>query len=297
MKDLLIVGCGHVGKRVATMAMEVGARVTALVRSEEKRATLEGIGIATVSGNLDQPDSLRNLPTGGATVVYLAPPPGGGFSDPRMRNFLAAIAPGEEPEKVVYISTSGVYGDCAGRWVTEQTPVHPQTSRGRRRLDAETALIEWAGQRAVAAVILRVTGIYGPEYTPMVRLQSGHPILKAEDAPFTNRIHADDLATVCLAATAKGEGGDVFNVCDGHPATMTEYFVALADAFGLPRPPQVSMAEAREVMSPTMLSYLTESRRMENGKMLSKLGVTLRYPDLQSALPDLVAGVKKILGQ
>jgi len=295
MKNVLIIGFGHIGRRVARLCLEAGAEVSALVRSENGIAEAMQMGVGVVEGNLDLPETLGNLPTDGATVFFFAPPPGGGSTDPRMRNFCAAVPPGKEPEKVVYISTSGVYGDCGGAWVTEERPAKPSTSRARRRFDAETALREWASARGVSPVILRVTGIYGPEWTPLTRLQSGHPLLRAEAAPYTNRIHADDLARVCMAAGRRAEAEDIFNVSDGRPSTMTDYFLSLADAFGLPRPPQISLEEARDVMSPTMLSYLTESRRLDNRKMIEKLGVELRYPDIASALPDLVSGVKRIL--
>ncbi|NIQ98125.1 MAG: SDR family oxidoreductase [Desulfuromonadales bacterium] len=295
MEKVLIIGFGNIGRRVARLCLDQGASVSALVRSQEAAAAARDMGIEPVEGNLDFSETLTGLPTDGATVFFFAPPPGGGFSDPRMRNFCAAVPEGQEPEKIVYISTSGVYGDCGGDWVTELTPPNPSTSRARRRFDAETALREWGAERGVASVVLRVTGIYGPEWTPVTRLQAGHPVLRLEEAPYTNRIHADDLARVCVAAAHRGEAGDVFNVSDGQPSTMTEYFLALADALEMPRPQQVSMDEAREVMSPTMLSYLTESRRLDNRKMREKLGVDLRYPDLESAMPDLVAGVKDIL--
>jgi nucleoside-diphosphate-sugar epimerase len=114
-------------------------------------------------------------------------------------------------------------------------------------------------------------------------------VLSEAESPPTNRIHADDLATVCLAAAAKGVDGEVFNVSDGQPGTMTQYFNAAADLLGLPRPPQVSMAEAQRVMTPLMLSYLTETRRMDNRRMLERLGVTLCYPDLESGLKNVIA--------
>jgi len=205
-----------------------------------------------------------------------------------MRNFCAAVTQEQAPAKVVYISTSGVYGDCGGDWVTEETPVNPQTSRAKRRLDAETALSTWGAQVGTAVVILRVTGIYGPGRLPLARLQQGHPVLVEAESPPTNRIHADDLAAVCVAAADRAAGGEIFNVSDGQPGTMTQYFNAAADLLGLPRPPQVSMAQAQQVMSPMMLSYLTETRRMDNRKLREQLGVTLRYPELESGLKNVV---------
>ncbi|HEY6008245.1 MAG TPA: SDR family oxidoreductase [Geobacteraceae bacterium] len=280
MEEILIIGCGDIGRRVARLALARGAKVSALVRSPEKAVALEESGIRALVANLDDPETLIDLPAKGAVVFYFAPPPGGGIHDTRARHFCAAFVPGAEPAKLVYLSTSGVYGPSGDALVTEDTPPDPQTARGKRRLDAETVFTDWCRERRVDIVILRVTGIYGPGRLPVAQLTSGQPVLDEREASFTNRIHADDLATVCLAAADRGENGDIFNVSDGHPGTMTEYFNAAADILGLPRPPQVSRAEAQAVMTPLMLSYIQESRRLDNRRMLDKLGVRLRYPDL-----------------
>jgi nucleoside-diphosphate-sugar epimerase len=284
MTDVFIAGCGDIGRRVALQYLEAGASVSALIRSPEKAASLAALGIRILAADLDDPTTLTGLPTAGATLFYFAPPPGGGHLDPRVLNFCTAIATGAEPARVIYMSTSGVYGDCGDTVVTEETPALPQTARGKRRLDAETVFREWGHERGVPVIILRVTGIYGPGRLPVSQITSGQPVLDERIANLTNRIHADDLARVCLAAAERAENGDIFNVSDGHPGTMTEYFNAAADFLGLPRPRQVSREEAQQVMSPLMLSYVSESRRMDNRKMLEKLGVTLRYPTLTEGL-------------
>jgi len=287
MERVILVGCGDIGKRVARLAMAQGLEVWGVTRNATHADELEAMGIRCVHGDLDSQLPIDGLPTSGAQVIYLAPPPGGGENDPRVRTFAASVLPGEEPAKVVYISTSGVYGDCGGGIVNEQTPLNPQTARGRRRVDAETLLRDWGKHRQIPVVILRVTGIYGPGRFPLARIREGHPVLREEEAGLTNRVHADDLAQICLVAAEKAAAGEVYNVSDGHPTTMTEYFNRVADAFGLPRPPQVSLEEARRVMTPLMLSYIVESRRMDNRKLLEDLGVTLRYPDLASGLRDV----------
>jgi nucleoside-diphosphate-sugar epimerase len=281
---VFIIGCGDIGLRVAQLAMEKQIGVSALARSAETADKLAAAGIAAIRGDLDNDSSLQGLPTRDAVIFYFAPPPGGGISDPRMRSFCAAIPPGSEPRKMVYISTSGVYGDCGSAIVTEETPVNPQTSRARRRLDAETVLLAWGRARGVAVVILRVTGIYGPGRLPISQLASGHPVLEERLSPQTNRIHAADLARVCMAAAERGEDGEIFNVSDGQSSTMTSYFNAVADTLGFPRPRQIGMEEARRVMTPLMLSYIAESRRMDNHKMLQRLGISLLYPNLTEGL-------------
>ena len=283
-----IVGCGDIGVRVARLIQEAGGSVMGLARSPESAERLSGFGVEPLFGNLDDPSTLNDLPLAGRLVFYLAPPPGGGPFDTRMRNFCASAGSGQPPRKIVYMSTSGVYGDCGGEWVTEETPVTPQTSRAKRRVDAEQTVTDWGRTQGVAVVILRVTGIYGPGRLPLARLQQGHPLLREDESPPTNRIHADDLATVCLAAAVKAEDGAIFNVSDGRPGTMTQYFNALADLLDLPRSPQVGMEEEKNVMNLMMLSYLTETRRMDNRRMSEELGVSLQFPDLETGLKNIL---------
>jgi len=245
---------------------------------------MEGMGITPARGDLDSPSTLVGLPLKRSLVYCLAPPPGGGDADPRMRAFLERIPPGEEPEKIVYMSTTAVYGDLHGEWATEETPPAPATARGRRRLDAERAVLSWGKKRNIPVVILRVAGIYGPGRIPIDKVRKRTPVLAGSESPCSNRIHADDLARVCVAAAKRGRGGAVYNVSDGQPGTVRQYYCAVADRLGVPRPPEVTMSEARQVMSEAMLSYLSESKRVDNRKMREELGVELLYPDLESGL-------------
>ncbi len=293
LPDILIVGCGDIGVRVAQLEKQAGRKVSGLVRSEEGAERLRSYGIVPVMGTLDDLTSLSDLPTGGKLVYYFAPPTGGGPFDSRMRSFCQAVSAGPLPEKVVYMSTSGVYGDCGGEWVTEETPLNPQTSRAQRRVDAETTLKEWGQEHSVPVVILRVTGIYGPGRLPLARIQQGHPVLREEESPPTNRIHADDLAVVSVKAAETATDGDIFNVSDGQPGTMTQYFNLVSELLDLPPLPQVDMEEAKRVMNPMMLSYLTETRRMDNRKMIDQLGVTLTYPNLKAGLKKVIAQLDK----
>lgn len=289
MISVVIIGCGDIGRRVAALWRERGTPVIALARRPATAEALAALGITPIVGDLDAPESLMQLPTADALVYYFAPPPPRGSIDPRMGAFLATLSQGRAPRRIVYISTSGVYGDRRGEWVDETVAPNPQTDRARRRLDAENALRAWGREQGVEVVVLRVGGIYGPGRLPRERLAEGRPVLRETESGYTNRIHADDLAAACLAAAERGRAGAVYNVSDGQPGTMTGYFNAVADRLGLPRPPEISMAEARERLSPVMLSYLTESRRMDNRRMCEELGVRLRYPDLESGLTQAVA--------
>ncbi len=278
-----IIGCGDIGVRVAALELRAGRRVLALARSQDSAARLSQQGIEPIAGDLDLPESLRGLPAGVSVLYYFAPPPPEGEDDPRMAALLAAL--GEKPRRLVYISTSGVYGDCGGAWVDEDWPANPRSQRAKRRWAAEKRLTEWAGANKVESVILRVPGIYGPGRLPVERILRGVPVVKEEESPWSNRIHADDLAAACFLAARRGRVGGVYNASDGHPSTMTDYFFSVADCLGLPRPPAISMEEARKQLGPGILSFLEESKRLDNRRMLDELGIILRDPTLETGLP------------
>lgn len=284
MNQILIIGYGDIGRRVGLLAQTQGSEVVVMVRNEVKAEQLRREGVTVCEGDLDVPEGLSVLPCAGRTVFYFAPPPEHGTVDTRMTNWLASTTNDRLPAKVVYISTTGVYGDAKGAWVDETTPPAPQTERGKRRLDAEQQLRTWGRTHQVAVVILRVPGIYGPGRIPVEAVSAGRPVVRLAEANYTNRIHADDLATICLAAAVHGRPDEVYNVSDGQQSSMSEYFLTIADVLGFPRPPEISWDEAQRVLSPGLLSYLAESRRIDNSKMLRELGVQLRYPALLEGL-------------
>lgn len=255
-----------------------------ITRDEEKAARLAAEGFEVCLDSFDDPANLGPLPLAGRVVFYTAPPPGGGHLDTRVAAFCGQVTAINRPAKLVYISTSGVYGDCGGELVDESRPLNPQTARAKRRVDAEQRLQQLAEEQQVPLVILRVTGIYGPTRLPLQRLQQDHPVLKPEESNITNRIYAEDLARICVAAALRGASGDIFNVSDGEHGTMTDYFNAVADYFDLPRPQQISREEATRVMNPLMLSYVDESRRMDNRLLLEKLQLELLCPTLEQGL-------------
>jgi nucleoside-diphosphate-sugar epimerase len=288
MNPVFLVGCGYVGRYVARCVQAEGRAVAALARSEKSSVALRAQGLQAVRGDLDNPASLTALPVEGALIYYFVPPPSTGTIDPRMTNFLNAITNATLPARIVLISTSGVYGDCQGEWVTEGRPPRPDADRARRRLDAEQQLLAWGEAHAVPVVILRVPGIYGPGRLPEKRLRAGEPVLREEESPWSNRVHIEDLVRACLAAGQRGRPNAVYNISDGHPTTMTDYFNRVADALGLKRPPQITLAQARAELSEGMQSYLAESKRLDNRRMREELGVEPRYPDLALGLAACV---------
>jgi nucleoside-diphosphate-sugar epimerase len=291
LETVLIIGYGDIGRRVGDLCRQRGWTVHALTRQTVTARQISASGPIFHGGDLDHPATLPILPTAGGLIFYFAPPPAHGAGDPRLSAFLSAIPRTALPRKIVYISTSGVYGDCRGRWVTEESAVKPNTDRARRRLAAENLLRDWERvNNGLPAVILRVGGIYGPGRLPVERLRRGIPALREEDCGYSNRIHADDLAAICVAAAERGHG--IYNVSDGCPGTMTEYFNKVADLYGLPRPTQVGLDQAGISLSREMMSYLMESRRLDNHRMLNDLHVSLRYPTLDVGLAASAAMIR-----
>ena len=285
MQQIAIAGCGYIGERVAALWRDRGAEVTCLVRTPGKREQLiqEGYQAAI----FDIPGSMV-LPSLSASIFYyFIPPPGGGILDTRVKAFLDLINNSPNPEKIIYISATSVYSETKGGVVSENSPAEPVSAMGKRRLEAENSFMDYGQRKNIPVVILRVSGIYGPGRLPLMQIRKGEPLLMEDEAGPSNRIHADDLAAICISAAEKGSAGEIFNVSDGHPTSMTAYFNVVADALGLPRPPQVTMEEARRLMSPLMFSYASESRIVDNSRMLEKLGVKLRYPTLAEGLKAL----------
>lgn len=278
----LIVGCGDIGRRVARLLIAQGRTVRAIVRRPEGLSGLTALGVAAECCDLDVA-----APAAAPTVFWFAPPPPDGRVDTRLRRFLSGRP---AVTRIVYISTSGVYGDCQGQWIDESAPLQPRTDRGRRRLDAEQALFAAAALQGLEAVVLRVPGIYGPGRLPEQRLRLGQPVVLAQESPYSNRIHAEDLARVAVAAAARGQPGAAYNVSDGHPTTMTDYFLRCARWLDLPEPPQVSLAVALREFTPAMRSFLTESRRLQNYRMIRQLGIVLQFPTLELGLPSCGRG-------
>lgn len=274
---VFIAGCGYVGQRVAKYYLSQHVPVTALTRG--KVQYLQQLGLETIVGDLDNPETLKKLQIQRDSLVfYFVPPPGQGITDPRLRNFLTALT--QPIEKIVLISTTGVYGDCNGAWITEEHPLNPQTARAKRRVDAENTL----KNSGLNYTILRVPGIYGAGHLPIERLKKGIPVLKESQSPFSNRIHVDDLMNVCALAADHAPPQSLYHVSDGNPTTMTDYFNQVADALKLPRPPEIDLNTAQSQLSPEMLSYLAESKRLNIEKARSQLGFNPLYPDLKSGL-------------
>ncbi|HEY8974441.1 MAG TPA: SDR family oxidoreductase [Burkholderiaceae bacterium] len=286
--SLLIIGCGDVGLRVVR-ALGGRLRVFALTSSPARCDALRAAGVRPVVGNLDDPASLGRLAGLADAVLYLAPPPTTGRCDPRLAALLAAISRRSLPARVVYASTTGVYGDCRGELVVESRPTNASTDRAVRRVDAESRLRAWARATGVRASVLRIPGIYASDREGgrlQDRVRRGTPVLAAADDGYTNHINADDLARACIASLWRGRPQRVVNVCDDSDMKTGDYYDLVADLVGLPRPERVTRAQAGERFSAAQWSFLNESRRLSNARMKRELRLRLQRPTIREGLAD-----------
>ncbi|CAL96111.1 NAD-dependent epimerase/dehydratase family protein [Azoarcus olearius] len=289
MKRILVVGSGDVARRaIPWLARRM--RVFALARRPEAAAELRALGAVPLRGDLDDRASLDRLAGVADAVLHFAPPPAEGDGDPRTARLLAALAKRRSlPQHLIYISTTGVYGDCAGAEVDETAPCRATTARALRRVDAERRLRAFGRRTGAVVGVLRAPGIYAADRLPLERLRRGDPVLAAADDVWTNHIHADDLARLALAALFRGRPGRVYNAVDDSRLKMADYFDAVADACGLPRPPRCRRAEIASRLSPLTLSFMSESRRLTNRRIHTELRARLRYPTVADALRALPA--------
>lgn len=289
---ILLIGCGDVARRFLSL-LPRALRVHALLRDGSRTGTWRAAGALPLLADLDDPASLRRLHGLADVVVHLAPPPNSGDRDSRTRRLLAALSrtgkaaksstgKGKRekslPQRLIYISTTGVYGDCGGARIDETRRRQPESPRAGRRVDAEDTLRRWGARSGVAVTILRAPGIYAADRLPIDRLQRGTPALRADEDVFTNHIHADDLARAILAAIRYGRPNRAINVVDDDDLKMADYFDAVADAFALPRPPRLDRETLRQQLSPVQYSFMRESRRIGNARLKRELRLRLRYP-------------------
>lgn len=279
---ILIIGCGDVGLRAARL-LKGRVRLYALNRSPDRRDALRAAGVTPIAGDLDQRRSLRRLGALAERVLHFAPPPADGGTDPRTRRLLAALGRGSLARSLVYISTSGVYGDCGGAVVPETWPARPNNARARRRADAEARLRRF-GRNGGKVSILRAPGIYAQERMPAERVRKGLPAIRAEDDVYTNHIHAEDLARLALAALFRGRANRLYNAVDDSGLKMGDWFDVVADHLGLPRPPRLAREEVIAAVTPAMRTFLTESRRLSNRRIKAELGFRLKYPTVREGL-------------
>jgi nucleoside-diphosphate-sugar epimerase len=282
---LLIVGCGDIGMRVLRL-LKARYRVLALTSDARRRQALRDAGSVPLLGDLDRQATLGRLGALADAVLHLAPPAPSGAIDWRTQHLINALARGGRVRRIVYASTSGVYGDCGGARFDETRAVRPASDRARRRADAEARLRAYGRRCAVSVSVLRVPGIYAADRAngPRQRLLRGTPVLAQADDVFTNHVHADDLARACVAALHRGRPQRVVHASDDSELRMGDYFDLVADLSALPRPARIGRAEAVQQLSPMQLSFVSESRRLDNRRLKRELKLRLRYPTVNEGL-------------
>lgn len=291
MKRLLIIGCGDVLRR-ALPELTRRWRVFALVRRHDP--ALAALGVVQLLGDLDDARSLGRIAGLADAVIHSAPPPTSGDADPRTKQLLAALGKGKSlPRSLVYIGTTGVYGDCAGALIDETRALAPLSSRARRRVDAEQQLRTFARRTGCRLVLLRAPGIYAADRLPLDRIRSATPLIRAEEDAYTNHIHAEDLARACIAGLHRGKSLQAINVVDDSAIPMGDWFDQLADAFALPRSPRLTKAEAMARLSPVQRSFMGESRRIGNDRLKHELRLTLRFPTVAAGIAAAVKQVEQ----
>lgn len=282
---VLIVGCGDIGLRAARL-LAPGCTVLALTSSPARVAVLRAAGVVPLAGNLDEPASLARLAGIATRVLHLAPPAPHGRQDARTRALVRALHRRSAAQALVYVSTTGVYGDCAGAVVAETRSPAPASDRAWRRLDAETTL-RAARRHASRLSVLRVPGIYAPDRAgtpPRERVRQGAPTLRPEDDVFINHVHADDLARACVRALWQGGAQRIYHVADESRLHMGEYLDLVAGLYGLPPVPRIGRAQAARQLSPALLDFLSQSRRLDTRRLRGELGLLLRYPTVREGL-------------
>ncbi|MBK8760599.1 MAG: NAD(P)H-binding protein [Sulfuritalea sp.] len=284
MRRLLIIGCGDVMRRALPRLVRRW-RVTALVRRRDP--ALAALGVTQIEGDLDHPETLTRLSGIADAVIHSAPPPAEGSGDPRTGRLLALLQRGKSlPRRLIYISTSGVYGDCGGARVDETRAVAAKSARAARRIDAERRLRRF-GRRlgGVCRVsILRAPGIYAGDRLPLERLRRGLPLIRHDEDSHTNHIHAEDLGRACIAALSRGGGNRVYNINDDSALAMGDWFDLLADRFALPRAPRLPREEVKRGVPAMQWSFMSESRRLDNTRMKRELRLRLRYPTVVAGI-------------
>ena len=277
---VVLLGCGDVGLRFI-QAFGSRLRVFGVVRRAQAMEGIRQAGGVPLLVDLDDRIMSRRLRGLAARVLHSAPPPQVGLDDVRTRHALAALP---HAQRWVYLSTTGVYGDCGGAWVDETRPVAPHNDRAIRRVAAERLLRRHAARTAAQVLILRVPGIYARDRLPIERLQRGTPALQPLDDGYTNHIHADDLACIAFTALWHAGGSRVIHAVDDSALKMGDYFDAVADAFGLARPPRLPREALKAAVSPMLWSFMSESRRLRNDRLKRELRVRLQYPTVATLL-------------
>lgn len=282
MKCIVIIGYGQLGAKICKQHLNLSDQVHTVCRSELTPLNSQH---SPIQADLDELSSPLPLPESIDCLYYYAPPGDTDLTDQRLKHFLE-LHKHLHIHHIVYISTSGVYGDSKGEWITEETQPNPKADRAKRRLDAEQQLITFSKEHSTPVTILRCAAIYSSKTVNSTRITANtKPVIKASQAPFTNRIHLDDLTQVCLSAMQQvPEEYEIYNVSDGHPSTTTEHAWLLNDLAGIERNQEISLDKADQYYSPAYMSYLNESKRLDISKLKQQLKPVFEFEECSDGI-------------
>ena len=284
MKRLLLVGCGDIALRVADK-LKKKYLLFGLIRSLKHLKDLRSRGIVPVIGDLDNLNSLKKISGISDDILHFAPPSPLGLIDRRTINLLHTIkSSGILPQRLIYISTSGVYGDAKGKWVSETDSPNPSTDRGIRRLNAENLIRKFGRDSGVSVSVLRVPGIYSKDRLPLTRLKTKMPLIRDEDDSFSNHVHVADLVRIVIAALRKGKSGRIYNVCDNSTLKVGDYFDIIAKGYGFEKPRRLKWQDAKIEIPPSIFSFMRESRRINNARLKSELIENFYYSSVSDGI-------------
>lgn len=286
VRRLFVFGLGYTALRLAARLRADGWRIAGTTRSAERAAQFRAAGIDAFPFDRDNP--LEDPAAALAETTHLlisAPPDAKG--DAALDCCAAAIAAHKGIEWAGYLSTTGVYGDTGGEWVSEASWLRPAGERQKRRVLAERGWLDLYRQRGLPLHVFRLSGIYGPGRSAIDNLRDG--TAKRIDKPghVFCRIHVDDIGETLLASMARPNPGGVYNVADDEPAPQHEVVAYAAGLLGMAPPPLTPFAEAK--LSEMAASFYADCRRVKNARIKEKLGVKLRHPDYRSGLAAQLA--------
>ncbi|HQT81456.1 MAG: NAD(P)-dependent oxidoreductase [Ferrovum sp. 37-45-19] len=287
MQPWLIIGAGDVAARMIPL---IGHRVRlfALCRHPEKASFWRSLGVIPIVGDLDNPNSLKRIAGIAHGIFHFAPPNAQGINDFRTRHLISALSRSNSlPQRLIYISTTGVYGDHQGRWVDETTPTHPTSGRAKRRVDAENQLRQFAKRKAIKLTILRAPGIYAENRLPLTRLIEKLPLIIAEEDTWSNHIHALDLARAAVLSMYQPYHSRVYNVVDNQPMQIGEFYDYLADFLKLSRAPRLTKSQVKTTINEISWSFMAESRKIANLRLVKELSFEFLYPSVLNCLAKL----------
>lgn len=290
MKSRVVVGSGYLGLRVAERWQSGGDAVYAVTRSADKAARLAEKGFRPIVADVLVPESLKPIPRC-QTILYSVGPSGqqavSRFALYRdgLQNVLERW--GSLADRVVFISSTGVYGDCCGsEFVDKQTPLRPQREASLALAEAEAILLTppWRSK----AVILRLGAIYGPGRLPLMKeLQSGQPLPSDPDA-LLNLIYVDDAARAVITIADQATPPEIVNVVDGFPVKRSEFYRTLARLMNLPDPFFASVSSEKSPPSPSASRRGAKNRKISNQRLVERYGMTFDCPSYHIGLAKIV---------